>query len=90
MYCTFPNPREVENQGPQAPPRSEHGSSLVSASIRGPPHRCTLRAPGWICLGGGLHYGLREMVQSWYESLAYSATAATSSSSPSSSVSVLI
>lgn len=36
---TSPNPLKVENQEPQAPPCSENGSSLVSASIRGPLHR---------------------------------------------------
>lgn len=64
------------------------GQSQQSEAL--PTGDCFYRSPGEICIGQGPYYGLREMVQSLYSSLAYSATAATSSSSPSSSVSVLI
>ena len=74
-----PDPQKVENQGPWAPPCSGNGSSLVSPSIRG-------WSPGWICLGQGPYYGLRETVRSLRKSPAYSAAVATSSSSASSSV----
>lgn len=39
VYWYLSRPPEGENQESQAPLCSENGSSLVSASIRGPPHR---------------------------------------------------